>query len=118
MWERHNVAGQQAMSQGRMQDAEAQFKLALVEAEKFGTADPKVPQTLNNLANCLRQQGRYAEAEPHYKKAIELKGMQVGPLHRDMIPYFENYAKLLRAAGNEKEAEKMEYKAKAIFAKQ
>lgn len=117
MWERHNIAGQQALSQGRTQEAEAQFRLALTEAEKSGLNDPKVPQTLNNLANCLRQQGRYADADPLYLRAIELKGKQVGPLHKDMIPYFENYAKMLRAAGKEKEAEKMEFKAKAIFAK-
>jgi tetratricopeptide (TPR) repeat protein len=117
MWERYNVAGQQAMGQGRHGEAENQFKLALTEAEKLGPMDGKVVTSLNNLANCLRQQGKLAEAEPLYQKALDLKKKIGGHFHQDLVMIMENYAKLLRAAGRESEAAKMENQAQAIFSK-
>jgi tetratricopeptide (TPR) repeat protein len=117
MWERYNLSGQQAMSSGRSADAENHFRLALQEAEKIGQHDPKVAMSATNLANCLRQQGKYPEAETFYQRAIEVKEKCFGPLHHELIGVLENYAKMLRGAGREKEAEKLEYKAKTIFAK-
>lgn len=115
MWERYNLSGQQAMSAGRASDAEQAFRLALQEAEKSGSWDPKVAISCVNLANCLRQQGRFAEAEELYKKAITVKDKAFGPLHKELIPVLENYAKMLRAAGRTAEADKMDKQAKAIF---
>jgi tetratricopeptide (TPR) repeat protein len=117
MWERYNVGGQQAMTQGRWADAERDFKLALAEAEKGGAKDPHLPTSLNALANCYRQQGRFAEAEPLYKRALEVKTAQVGPFSSELIPIYENYAKMLRASGKEQEAGKLDRKAQAIFSK-
>lgn len=117
MWERYNLSGQNHMSQGKPQDAEQQFRLAVQEAEKLGPNDPKLATSLNNLANCLRTQGKFPDAEATYKRAIECKEKQVGPLHTDLIPFFENYAKMLRAAGREAEANKIDSKARALFAK-
>jgi tetratricopeptide (TPR) repeat protein len=116
MWERFNMTGQQAMVQGRWADAERDFKTALVEAEAAGRLDRRLPITLTNLANCYRHQGRYAEAEPLYKRALQVKITQVGPVSYDLIPIMENYAKMLRASGREKEAGKLENRAHVIFA--
>ncbi len=115
MWERYNLSGQQAMSSGKSADAEQAFRLALQEAEKLGTFDPKVAISCVNLANCLRQQGRYPDAEPLYKQAMVVNDKAFGPLHKELIPVLDNYAKMLRAAGRTGEADKMEQKAKAIF---
>lgn len=117
MWERFNVMGQQSMSSGKHAEAEGHFRMALVEAEKLGPNDPKVATTLNNLANCLRTQGKHGEAEPLYKRALEVKEKSAGPLHPDLVPILDNYAKLLRASGREQDAQKMEQKARAIFMK-
>jgi tetratricopeptide (TPR) repeat protein len=117
MWERHNVAGQQALSQGKPVEAESQFKLALAEAEKLGTYSAPVAQVLLNLANTYRQQGKYVEAEPAYKRALEVKERNTGPLHKETVPFLENYSKMLRAAGRTDEAEKLDKKAIAIFSK-
>ncbi|MBK7749572.1 MAG: tetratricopeptide repeat protein [Candidatus Obscuribacter sp.] len=117
MWERYNVLAQNAMGQGKPGEAEAQFKLAVAEAEKFDPKDPRLPSSLNNLANCLRQQAKYAEAEACYKRALEIKQKAVGPLHQDLISIYENYAKMLRAAGRDSEANKMDQHARAIFMK-
>lgn len=117
MWERYNTLGQQAMSQGKPVDAEAQFTLALQEAEKAGPNDPRIVTSLNNLGNCFRQQGKFPQAEPMYQRAIEVCSRVKGPLSPEMVPILENYAKMLRAAGREAEAQKTEAKARAIFAK-
>ncbi|HEY9679834.1 MAG TPA: tetratricopeptide repeat protein [Drouetiella sp.] len=119
MWERYNVAGQQAMSSGRPGEAESSFKMALQEAEnQFGPHDNRVALCAINLANCLRQQGKYLDAEPLYKQAILVKERAFHPFHHELINVLENYGKMLRAAGREREAEKIEHKAKVIFAKQ
>jgi tetratricopeptide (TPR) repeat protein len=115
MWERYNLAGQQAMTQGQFSEAEIQFRNALQEAEKLGITDPKLPMSLNHLANCLRQQGKYADSEPIYSRALEVKTRQVGPFSTELIPIMENFAKMLRAAGKEAEAAKLEKRAMAIF---
>lgn len=117
MWERYNVAGQQAMGQGRAAEAEAHFRSALQEAEKLGPMDGKVVTSLNSLANCLRQQSKYAEAEPLYVKALDIKKKTGGDFHQDLVMILQNYAKLLKAMGRDGEATKMEEKAQAIFAK-
>ncbi|MBU6450642.1 MAG: tetratricopeptide repeat protein [Cyanobacteria bacterium REEB67] len=117
MWERYNNMGQNAMAQGKQADAEVQFRLAIKEAETMDAKDPKLANSLNNLANCLRHQGKFPEAEENYKRAIEVRQKALGPLHKDLIGIYDNYAKLLRATGREAEAKKMELHAQAIFAK-
>ena len=117
MWERYNNMAQNAMAQGKPADAENQFRLAVKEAETMDAKDPKLATSLNNLANCLRQQGKFPEAEEHYKRALEVRQKAVGPLHKDLIGIYDNYAKLLRVTGREAEAKKMEQHAQAIFAK-
>jgi tetratricopeptide (TPR) repeat protein len=117
MWERYNMSAQQAMSQGKATDAENFFRLALAEAEKMPPNDPKVLTTLNNLANCLRQQGRFSDAEPLYKKAIALREKASGLHSKDLAILLENYAKMLRLAGRTPEAEKIDSRVHAIYAK-
>jgi tetratricopeptide (TPR) repeat protein len=117
MWERYNNMGQNAMAQGKFADAESQFRLAVQEAEPMDAKDPKLANSLNNLANCLRQQGKFPEAEEHYKRAIEVRQKAMGPLHKDLIGIYDNYAKLLKVTGREAEAKKMEQHAQAIFSK-
>lgn len=117
MWDRYNVGGQQAMTQGKWSDAENSFKMALQEAEKLGLNDSKLPQSLNNLANCYRQQGKFTDAEPLYKRALELKTKQVGPFSNELVSIMENYAKMLRASGREQDAAKLDEKARVIFSK-
>ncbi len=115
MWDRYNVAGQQAMTQGKAAEAERHFQLAVTEAEKFGEKDGRLATSLNNLANCLRAQGRYEESEPVYKRAIQAKEKADGPFHEGLVSILENYAKMLRACNRSSEAEKHERRARGIF---
>lgn len=115
MWERYNVAGQQAMSSGKQAEAEKHFQLAVAEAEKFADQDPRLATSLNNLANCLRTQGRYPEAEPVYQRAIAAKEKSDGPFSEGLVSILENYATMLRACNREKEAEKHAKRARGIY---
>jgi tetratricopeptide (TPR) repeat protein len=117
MWERYNISAQQAQSQGKTAEAENFHRMALAEAEKIAHNDPKVVMSLNSLANCLRQQGRYTEAEPLYKKAIDLKEKTVGVLHTDLVSLLDNYAKMLRLSGRAAEADKLDQRAQKIFSR-
>lgn|SRR5690606_21762227 len=115
MWERYNVGGQQAMTSGNHQEAERSFRMAVDEARKFGPKDNKLATSLNNLANCLRAQGKFEDAEGIYKEAITAKEQSDGPFSEGLVSILDNYAKMLRAAGRQNEAEKHERRSRGIF---
>ena len=73
--------------------------------------------SLNNLALLYKDQGRYAEAEPLYKRALAIWEKALGPEHPHVATILENYAALLRKTERTTEATKMEARAKAIRAK-
>ncbi len=62
-------------------------------------------------------QGRYAEAEPLFQRALAINEKALGPEHPDVAQSLENYAALLRQTARADEAERMEARAKAIRAK-
>ena len=58
---------------GKYDDAVLVAERALALAEKtFGPENPEVGVTLNNLALLFRRQGRYAEAEPLYRRSLAI----------------------------------------------
>ena len=72
--------------------------------------------SLNNLAKLYQVQGKYAEAEPLYKRSLAIREKALGPEHLDVATSLENCAMLLRMTNREDEAVKMEARAKAIWA--
>ena len=115
-WESYITAAQQAYQQADYAEAEKQLEAALKEAEAFD--DVRLATSLNNLALLYKAQGRYAEAEPLYQRALAIREKALGPEHPDVATSLENYADLLRKTGRVSEATKMETRAKAIGAKQ
>jgi tetratricopeptide (TPR) repeat protein len=116
MWHQLSMGAQQAMSQQRLGEAESLLRRAIDEAEKdLGQFDNQIATLCNNLANCLRNQGKHTDAEPFYKKALEVRQKALGPLHKDEIIILENYARMLKAAGREDEGKKMEERALGIM---
>ncbi len=111
------AAGDKAYQQGNYPEAEKQLAAALKEAGGFGPQDPRLATSLNSLAELYHAQGRYAETEPLYKRALEIVEKALGPEHRHVARSLENYAVLLRATGRSDEAAKMEARAEAIRAK-
>ncbi len=95
----------------------ASIKAALSLAEAFGPNDPRLGGTLYALALLYNTQGRYAEAEPLYKRALAIWEKALGPDHPNVATTLENYAAVLRKTGRTTEAVKLEARAKAIRAK-
>ena len=65
----------------------------------------------------LVAQGKYAEAEPLYKRALAIREKALGPEHPLVAASLKNYAALVRKNGRGNEAAKLEARAKAIRAK-
>ena len=116
-WEKYMKAATEAYQQGRSAEAEKQFAAALREAEKFGEQNPRLATSLNNLAEIYRTQGKYAEAEPLYRRSLAIGKKALGPEHPNVAQSLKNYAALLRKTNRDAEAAKMETSAKAIRAK-
>ena len=74
-------------------------------------------QSLNNLAWLYDTQGKYAEAQPLYNRALAIGEKALGPEHPHVAVSLENYAILLRKTGRAAEATELEARAKAISAK-
>ncbi len=73
--------------------------------------------SLNNLAVLYHAQGKYAQAEPLYGRALLVLTRAVGPDHPNVATFLGNYAALLHKLNRDAEADKMEARAQAIRAK-
>ena len=116
-WQGHMDAGVKAYLENNYTEAEKQLVAAVKKAEQFGPQDPRQGTTLNGLAELYQAQGKYAEAEPLFKRSLAIRGKALGPEHPDVAMSLENYASLLRKTGHSGEATMMELRAKAIRAK-
>ncbi len=86
-WNTLNAAGVKAYQQGNYPEAEKQLGATLKEAEGFGPRDPRLATSLFGLASVYHTQGRYAEAEPLYKRAGDRReGPGAGPSPRGPKP--------------------------------
>ncbi len=61
--------------------------------------------SLNNLANLYREMGRYAEAEPLFRRSLEINEKQLGADHPNVAQSLNNLAALYREMGRYAEAE-------------
>jgi tetratricopeptide (TPR) repeat protein len=114
----HDAAGQKAFQEGDYAESEKELEAALRKAEEFGSEDPRLSKSLNNLALLYKVQGKYAEAEPLYKRSLAIREKALGPEHPNVATALENYAALLRETGRNAEAHRLDARAKAIRAKQ
>ncbi len=75
---------------------------------KLGTTEhPQVGTSLNSLARLYDTQGRYAEAEPLYKRALVVRETALGPEHPDVAQSLYSLAELYRAQGRYEDAERL-----------
>ena len=61
--------------------------------------------TLNNLAELYKEEGRYGDAEPLYKRALATWKKALGPNHPDVAQSLNNLADLYSAQGRHADAE-------------
>ncbi|GAB6051221.1 CHAT domain-containing protein [Magnetospira thiophila] len=74
-------------------------------------------QSLYNLANLYKEQGRYTEAEPQYKRALAIREKVLGPDNVATASVINNLALLYQAQGRYAEAEPLYKRALAIMEK-
>ena len=67
---------------------------------------------INNLAQIYSFEGRYAEAEKLYVRAIGIWERALGPAHPDVAGCLLNYASVLRKVHRKKEAGQLEARAR------
>ena len=73
--------------------------------------------SLNNLALLYKDQGKYADAEPLYQRALAIWEDALGPAHPDVATSLNNLAGLYYAQGQYAEAEPLYRRALAIWEK-
>jgi tetratricopeptide (TPR) repeat protein len=83
-------------------------------AQQFGPEHIEVARSLNVLADRYATQGKAAEAEPLYERALAIEEKAMGPEGLDLAITLESYAAVLRHMNREAEAEPMQARAKAI----
>jgi tetratricopeptide (TPR) repeat protein len=96
-----------------MQRKGAQTTLAIRE-KALGRDHPDVAQSLNNLAEPYRNQGRYADAEPLYQRSLAIYEKALGRDHPEVPTSLNNLAALYRRQGRYADAELLYQRALAI----
>jgi tetratricopeptide (TPR) repeat protein len=69
------------------------------------------------LGNIYLKQDKLKEAEPLYKRSLEIRRERLAPGHADIAQALSDYARLLRRLKREDEAEAMYQEAISIMAK-
>ena len=83
----------------------------------LGPEHPNVALSLNNLAGLYAHQGRYADAEPLYKRALAIREKALGPDHPDVAASLNNLAELYANQGRYADAEPLYKRSLAISEK-
>jgi len=84
----------------------------------LGPEHPKLVINFTNLAALYEAQGKHADAERFYKRALSISENSLDPDHPNVATSLENYAAFLRKNSRVAEAEKLEARAKTIRDKQ
>ncbi|MBI3667571.1 MAG: tetratricopeptide repeat protein, partial [Acidobacteria bacterium] len=113
-WNDYSLEAKQLREAGRYPEAEKAYLAALRQAEAIGKPDPQLAVTLNGLALLYQTQGRYAEAEPRYRRAADLFEELYGPKDLTLATTLHNLAELCRQEGKYLEAERLCRRALAI----
>ena len=73
--------------------------------------------SLGNLAESYRNQDKYEQAEPLYKRSLAILESGLGMDHPTIVEILQNYAGLMHKMKRPADAERLEERAKTIRAK-
>jgi tetratricopeptide (TPR) repeat protein len=99
LWEEYTSAGLQAYGAGQYGRAEMFLNRAAKKAEDLGPQE--LGRSLNNLAELARRQGRAAEAEHLFARALAVKEAGLGRDHPDVATSLNNLAQVYVAQGRD-----------------
>lgn len=80
-------------------ELEQHLKNALLKAEAHGPQDARLATALHNLAILYYRVGKYADAEPLYKRAMSIREAVFKPTHPHVIQSLNDLAALYYAQG-------------------
>ena len=109
-WESDTAAGLKALKQGHYGEAEKLF-LAALENEDGS----RLAISLDNLAVLYQAQGKYAKAEPLFKRSVRILEKDLGPEPLILATPLQNLAILYNALGKYIEAEPLFKRSLAIW---
>ncbi len=92
-------------------------ELIRVAGDKFGDESAELATALNEHALTIRALGRYSDAEPLYRHALEIGEKTIGTVHPDYAARLNNLALLLHDMRRDEEAEPLYRQALEIVEK-
>jgi serine/threonine protein kinase/Flp pilus assembly protein TadD len=105
--------------QTKLSEAELCARNALVTCTNtFGGEHPETAASLHNLAQVLREQGRWADAEMMYRDALAMRRRLLSNTHPDVAETLSNLGLVLRQRHKYVEAEAMHREALANWRKE
>ncbi len=113
-WQGDMDAADAAYLRGDHAGAEKLLLAAVARAEGFGSRDPRLARSLNNLAELNRVQRRYADAEATHRRALAIIEKTLGPESSEVATSLNNLALLYHLQGRHGEAGPLYQRALAI----
>ncbi len=95
-------------------DAEATLRRALAIRSLGDPENAGAAEILTMLASALRNQKKYADAEPLFQRALKIQEQKLGSDHPDLVITLQAYAILLDRTDRKADARKLETRAKEI----
>ncbi len=89
-WKNYKAEGNTAVERGQYGEAETFFRAAIEQAEQFGSLNPRLADSLNELAILYATQHKYAQAEPLFQRALGVSVAAQGPDHPDVAIILRN----------------------------
>jgi tetratricopeptide (TPR) repeat protein/protocatechuate 3,4-dioxygenase beta subunit len=110
-------AGKAAADRGDLAEAERQHRAAVDEATRRDLKDPSVPVWWQALAIVCEREGKDAEAEAAYRKALAYREAMFGPEHPDIPENLLRLASVCDRQQNFREAERLNERAMILAEK-
>jgi eukaryotic-like serine/threonine-protein kinase len=101
-------------SLGLYDEAERLLQRALEERERSGANRGEIGNNLDNLGDTVRYRGKFAQAEPMLRRALEMRREAFGPESKEAAQSMNNLALVLEEQNKLDQAEQLEREALRI----
>jgi tetratricopeptide (TPR) repeat protein len=93
-WEELRDKAREASAQGKLEESQQMWSMALEKAETYGAADPRLAFSLDGLGQVLFSLEKFGQAEMVWKRALEIKRKVLGDEHASVAFTANNLARL------------------------